>query len=104
MTTCRLEQYFKDAHQFRPERWIDPIERSQTHPFALLPFGFGNRMCVGKRFSETEIYLAITKLILAFQIELVDKKQELELKHAFIVIPAHPISLHLTPRSGHFQT
>lgn len=98
MATCRLEEYFKEADKFRPERWIDPIEKTTIHPFSLLPFGWGTRMCMGKRFSETEIYLTMVKFIEKYRIELAVEHQELELKHAFIVIPAHPISLKLILR------
>lgn len=102
MATCRLPDYFQNPDQFLPERWLDPIEKSTIHPFSLLPFGYGNRMCLGKRFSESELYLSLARLIQAFQLNLIDsheqQQQQLELKHAFIVIPAHPISLQLTPR------
>lgn len=98
MATCQLETYFKDAHRFWPERWIDSEERKNIHPFALLPFGFGSRMCLGKNFSENEIYLATAKLIKTYRIELVPGHEQLELKHAFIVIPAKPVPLKLCRR------
>ena len=100
MSTCRLEQYFPEANSFKPERWLEQEARFKIHPFASLPFGFGSRMCVGKRFSENEIYLAAARLVSRFKIELPsdDCSGELELKHAFIVIPAKPISLKFIER------
>ena len=36
-------QYFKDPHQYNPDRWsTDKID-----PFAQMPFGFGPRGCWG---------------------------------------------------------
>ncbi|KPJ14777.1 putative cytochrome P450 49a1 [Papilio machaon] len=62
------EEYFSDASEFRPERWI---QRStyKHHAFASLPFGFGKRMCLGRRFAELEMHVALCKIVQAFKME-----------------------------------
>ena len=45
--TARSEKYFKDPLQFKPERWIR--ESKDVHSFSHLQFGFGPRMCAGKK-------------------------------------------------------
>jgi cytochrome P450 len=92
MTTCRLPQYFKDPLDFNPERWLGE-SRKQSHAFSLLPFGYGTRMCTGRRFAELEIYLTAIKLIKNFRLEPVTTK--VKLTHAFIVVPDHPTSIKL---------
>lgn len=113
LVTCQLEQFFPDASSFRPERWIQNRSNlksnnmSSIHPFSLLPFGFGNRMCVGRRFSELQLYLSVAKVVLNFHLQpnLTDleekessKNKMLERTHAFIVVPSHDVPVRLIPR------
>jgi len=58
-----LEKYYPQADKFIPERWVkeDP-QYSKSHPFLTMPFGFGPRMCVGRRFAELEIETLVTKV------------------------------------------
>ncbi|CAK1589086.1 unnamed protein product [Parnassius mnemosyne] len=62
------EEYFTNASEFRPERWI---QRSmyKHHAFASLPFGFGKRMCLGRRFAELEMHIVLCKIVQAFKME-----------------------------------
>ena len=55
---CHMDKYFKDPHEFRPDRWLGG-SRKDIVPFSYIPFGFGARMCIGRRFAEQEIMLAI---------------------------------------------
>ena len=45
--TTRLDKYFKDPLEFKPERWLRGTK--DVHSFSHLQFGFGPRMCVGKK-------------------------------------------------------
>ncbi|XP_045778048.1 probable cytochrome P450 49a1 [Maniola jurtina] len=38
------------------------------HPFASLPFGFGRRMCIGKRFAEAELQLLLAKVFYKYNV------------------------------------
>ena len=59
----KSDEYFPNAKSFLPERWIrgDPQE-SHHHPYALLPFGFGTRMCIGRRIAELEMWQLTIKV------------------------------------------
>ena len=57
--TSRSENYYKDALEFKPERWLS---NESIDPYASLPFGYGPRMCIGRRVSEQEMYLIVSKV------------------------------------------
>lgn len=62
-----LEKYFTDADQFLPERWLKQqdglcVHHQTVHRFASLPFGYGRRMCLGRRFADLEIQTIIAKV------------------------------------------
>ncbi|KAL6258761.1 hypothetical protein P5V15_010709 [Pogonomyrmex californicus] len=52
-----LEKYFPQSHEFLPERWLH--EDGVRHAFASLPFGYGRRMCLGRRFAELEMIIIL---------------------------------------------
>lgn len=65
-----MEKYFPRSNEFLPERWLKkcPINNpdkdinTNHHPFASLPFGFGRRMCLGRRFADLEIQTVLAKV------------------------------------------
>ncbi|KAE8739041.1 Cytochrome P450 [Frankliniella occidentalis] len=64
------EKYFPRAKEFLPERWLPENKDLKTsHPFAFTPFGFGPRMCVGKRFATLEMELLTAKIFRNFSVE-----------------------------------
>ena len=66
-TICQEQEYFDNPDDFLPERWMrSSTGAAPARPppnFAMLPFGHGSRMCIGRRFAEQEIYLAMIKVI-----------------------------------------
>lgn len=63
------DKYVDSPKQFMPERWLRTNEPNPIHPFLILPFGHGPRMCVGKRFAEQEISIFLAKIIQNFKVE-----------------------------------
>ena len=58
---------FPEPDKYNPERWIE--NKHEINPFAVRNFSHGPRMCIGKRFAELEIQLAICKLLQNFRLE-----------------------------------
>lgn len=67
----RSPDYFTDPNVFAPERWLRDGEQTakNVHPYVLLPFGHGPRMCAGRRFAEQDMWVAIARLLQHFRIE-----------------------------------
>jgi cytochrome P450 family 110 len=61
---------FPESHVFRPERFL---ERTYS-PFEFLPFGGGNRRCIGAAFALYEMKLVLGTLLRRYSFELVSKK------------------------------
>ncbi|GAM21461.1 hypothetical protein SAMD00019534_046360 [Acytostelium subglobosum LB1] len=60
------EKYWKDPEVFLPERFLD--EKS-INPDAWIPFGVGQRNCVGMNLAMDEIYVACANIFLNFKME-----------------------------------
>lgn len=74
----REDKHFSDADKFIPERWLRednpakskcPAATKNKHPFAYMPFGFGPRMCVGKRIVDLELEIGIVEILRNFKVE-----------------------------------
>ncbi|KAJ3224569.1 hypothetical protein HK099_008250 [Clydaea vesicula] len=61
---------FTDPELFNPSRWKEEFKqnKSKNKSFSVLPFGFGQRMCPGRRVAENEVQLLIANLIRDFNI------------------------------------
>ena len=96
MTTCRSDKYFSEPNTFMPERWIGEA-RHRSHPFSVLPFGFGNRMCIGKHFALLHIQMAVLSIINRYKLS-VEKTDEIDMICDFLIVPNREIRLHIENR------
>ncbi|KAL1490997.1 hypothetical protein ABEB36_011659 [Hypothenemus hampei] len=94
---CQNEANFKDATSFLPERWLDDrkSETSSTAAFLVNPFGYGKRICPGKRFIEQALPIIIEKMVREF---VIDAKDPLETRFEFLVAPKAPVSMSFQDR------
>ena len=56
------EKSFQDPYEFMPERWLQHPDKS------LCTFGFGRRICPGKQVAQNSIFIAIARILWAYNI------------------------------------
>lgn len=66
LVTGNMEQWVDDAKTFKPSRWLKDASNDKLHPFASLPYGYGARMCLGRRFADLEMQVLLAKVSFSF--------------------------------------
>ena len=95
---CLSDRYVNDPMEYRPERWLrDHPLKEDVHPFVMLPFGHGPRMCVGRRFAEQEAKILVCKMVQNFRIEW--HRKDLGTMVETLAKPDAPINLTLLERN-----
>ncbi|XP_078373566.1 cytochrome P450 27C1-like [Oculina patagonica] len=88
------EDVFPDPEEFKPERWL----REQSNKFnqakevfASIPFGFGTRMCIGRRVAELELHLLLARIVQQFEIQYPPDAEMVQPFIRGITIPDRPV-------------
>jgi cytochrome P450 len=68
-------------------------EYQSLHPYLSLPFGFGPRMCIGRRVAEQSLLILMTKLVGRFEIDWAADYQDLDGISYLINQPDKPVKL-----------
>ncbi|KAH8321558.1 hypothetical protein KR074_008752, partial [Drosophila pseudoananassae] len=90
--------YYPRPDEFIPERWLrDPEtgKKMQVNPFTFLPFGFGPRMCIGKRLVDLEVETTVAKIVRSFHLEF-NRDASRPFKTLFVTEPAIPFPFKFT--------
>ncbi|XP_073228660.1 cytochrome P450 27C1-like [Porites lutea] len=88
-------KYYKDSLEFQPERWLRE-NKDENHPFSNLPFGFGTRMCLGRRVAELTLYILVCKLLQRFRLEY--HHEPLESYQKLFAVPDRPVKIKFVDR------
>jgi cytochrome P450 len=98
MSTQVKKEVFGELDGFKPERWLRGSK--DFHPFASLPFGFGPRMCVGRRIAQMELWLFLVRFLQKFKVEDSHLPED-QLGWIFGVVqrPDRPVNFCFTARS-----
>src|SRR5690606_12966075 len=57
----RKPEWFPEPDTFKPERWLDGLEKRLPR-FAYFPFGGGPRVCIGNHFAMMEAMLVVATI------------------------------------------
>jgi sterol 14-demethylase len=89
----RLEDQFPDAETFDPQR------PNPENPFALIPFGGGQRKCVGNAFAMLQVKVIFSILLTDYEFELAGPSDTYaEIMPSLILRPADPCVLRYKKR------
>lgn len=100
------DQHYPRSKEFLPERWLRqskaetsdskcPNSLKASTPFAYLPFGFGPRMCIGRRIVEMELELGIARLLRNFHVEY-NYSTEKAFRSTILNVPNIPLTFKFT--------
>jgi cytochrome P450 family 110 len=64
------EEVYPQPKQFKPERFLE----RQFSTYEYLPFGGGNRRCIGLAFAQYEMKLVLATILSQYQVSLVNKR------------------------------
>ena len=82
--THQRADIYPEPKQFKPERFID----RQYAPYEYLPFGGGNRRCLGYAFALYEMKLVLATVMSQVELELLDDRPLKTARRGFTFSPA----------------
>ena len=89
-------RWFDDPLSFRPERWLDGLEK-RLPKGAYIPFSAGPRVCIGKRFAQMEAELVVATIARRTSLRL-DPGETLRLNPSITLRPDHGLKMTASAR------
>ncbi|MEH1803041.1 MAG: cytochrome P450 [Nostoc sp.] len=86
------EDLYPNSKQFQPNRFLE----RQFTPAEYLPFGGGNRRCIGMAFALFEMKLVLATLLSSWQMKLGDTKPVLPVRKSFLLAPGGGVPMVVT--------
>jgi cytochrome P450 len=93
----RDPRFYDAPDEFRPERWSDGLA-ARLPRYAYVPFGAGQRVCIGSGFAQLEAALLLTSVAQRFRLALADPTSPVEPLPVVTLRARHPVPMKLTAR------
>ena len=87
--THHREDLYPEPKQFKAERFLV----GQFAPYEYLPFGGGNRRCIGMAFAMFEMKLVLATMLSRWQMELADSKPLRPVRAGAMLKPAEGVQM-----------
>jgi unspecific monooxygenase len=92
--THHREDLYPQSKQFKPERFLERQFTSSEY----LPFGGGNRRCIGMAFALFEMKVVLATVLSRWQMELADSKPVQPVRKGFLFSPGGGVQMVVTER------
>ncbi|MBW4549188.1 MAG: cytochrome P450 [Symplocastrum torsivum CPER-KK1] len=97
--THHREDLYPQAKQFKPERFLE----RQFTPYEFLPFGGGNRACIGMAFAQFEMKLVLATVLSRWQLELASRQPVEPVRKGALLGPAQGVPMLVRGKRPDFQ-
>jgi len=87
--THHREDLYPQPTEFRPERFLE----RQFSPYEYLPFGGGNRRCIGAAFALYEMKLVLASIVSRFELALADNRPVKPVRRGLTMVPAGDLKM-----------
>ncbi|WP_036478350.1 cytochrome P450 [Myxosarcina sp. GI1] len=95
--THRREDLYPEPHLFKPERFLE----RQYSPYEFLPFGGGNRRCIGYALALLEMKLVLAKILTEWKLDLASKHPSVPKRRGATVAPHNGVPLTIEGKRAH---
>ena len=92
--THHREDIYPEPKRFKPERFLE----RQFSPYEYLPFGGGNRLCIGMAFAQYEMKLVLATILSRYDLTLADNRPVKPARRGFTVAPSSSMRMVVTQR------
>ncbi|KAF2177717.1 cytochrome P450 [Zopfia rhizophila CBS 207.26] len=88
---------FSEPKAFIPERWTGDERFASDNKFALQPFSYGPRNCLGKNLAYHEMRIILSKVLFHFDLTLLPECDNWTNQEVYTLWQKHPLKVKLTP-------